>query len=158
MANVLHKTRSPADYRVSVNTPDFPDSDWFHDPDVSAVAGLPLRYWQVGTNPVQAMTQIERDAVDAAIAAAQKAAAREAAVTALDGLGGYELRAIAAILIDEINNLRQWDSGLKAAFQANTTVANIRTAVLALPNMPDRKLSQAKTAYSNAISSGVVDD
>lgn len=106
MANVLHKTRSPADYRVSVNTPDFPVADWFHNPDVSAVAGVAIRYWKVGTNPVQEMTQTEKDAIDATLLAAEKAAAKAAADSAIDGFSGYSLRAIAQLIIDEINILR----------------------------------------------------
>lgn len=50
--------------------------------------------------------------------------------------------ALALVVLDAINELRQWDAGLKAAFQNNSTVANIRTAVLALPNMPDRTRQQ----------------
>jgi len=158
MANVLHKTTSPADYRVSVHTPDFPDTDWFINPDISAVALIPTRYWIVGTNPVQEMTQPQKDAVDAAIVAAAKASEKSAASAAIDGNSGYELRALAQVVIDEINNLRQWDTDLKAAFANNSTLATIRTAVAALSNMPARTLAQAKTAYKNHIAGSGIDE
>lgn len=44
MSNVLNKTTTPADYRLSVNTPDYDPAEWFIDPDVSAVAGVPMKY------------------------------------------------------------------------------------------------------------------
>ena len=158
MANVLHKTNSPADYRLSVNTPDFPSADWFHDPDVSAVSGVPLKYWRVGTNPVEEMNQTEKDAVDAAATAAALLAAKSEASSVIDGRTGYQLRALAKLLVDEINIMRQWDASLKTAFANNSTLGTIRTAVDALPNTPDRTLAQAKTAYKNLLSNGTLDE
>lgn len=52
------------------------------------------------------MNQAAKDAVDAAITAASKASAKSAADTAIDGLAGYQLRALAQLVIDEINILR----------------------------------------------------
>ena len=36
------------DYRRSVNTPDFPAQDWYHNPDLSAVVSVPMKYWVLG--------------------------------------------------------------------------------------------------------------
>lgn len=70
---------------------------------------------------------------------------------------GIKWRALALILLDEINNLRQWDASLKLAFANNSTVANIRNAVAALPASPDRTIAQLKTAYTNKIDAGSAD-
>lgn len=72
MANVLHKTADPVDYRTSVNTPDFPTQDWFINPNVSSVAGVPTKYWKRPlSDPVLEMSQAAKDAVNAAEAAAK---------------------------------------------------------------------------------------
>lgn len=50
--------------------------------------------------------------------------------------------ALALLTLDEINVLRQWDAALKAVFSSNATIANIRTAVAALPATNDRTRQQ----------------
>lgn len=156
MADVLKKTA--IDYRRSVNTPDYPEVDWFHNPDVSAVAALPLKYWRVGTNPVEEMDAGQKAAVDAAEASAALAAAKAAADAAIDGLEGYEARALAKLMLDEINALRQWITSFKAATAAATNLANFQSRVAALANTPDRTLAQAKTAYKNLIAGTDLDE
>jgi hypothetical protein len=81
-ANVLHRTADPVVYRRSVNEPDFPTSNWFHDPDISAVQSVPRKYWRRPlTNPVTEMTGPEKAVVDAQLslaeANAQKARAKQ---------------------------------------------------------------------------------
>jgi hypothetical protein len=66
-------------------------------------------------------------------------------------------RAAAAVLVDEINLLRDWNTGLASAVAAATSLADLKTRVALLPALPDRTLSQAKTAIQNKITSGVVD-
>ena len=103
MADILHRTTRQL--LRSVNTPDFvpawrkgepapTDGDWIVNPDLSAVADLPAKYWKLSGNAVLAMTQAERDAVDAAEAAAaeqaQRAADKAGAFEGADALGGFE--------------------------------------------------------------------
>ena len=45
MANVLNKITKV--YLQSVNTPEYPESDWIINPDLSAVAGVPSCYWRI---------------------------------------------------------------------------------------------------------------
>lgn len=66
-------------------------------------------------------------------------------------------RAEAAVLVDEINSLRQWLVSFKAQVALATSLANLQTRVAALPDMPDRTLAQAKTAIKNKIDGGTVD-
>lgn len=68
MSNVLHRTTK--EFLRSVNEPDYPVQDWIHDPDMSAVAGFDGKYWVINGDSVSLMSQAERDAVDAAEAAA----------------------------------------------------------------------------------------
>lgn len=158
MANVLHKTRVPIDYRPSVDTPQFPEVDWFRNPDISAVAAVPQKYWRVGTNPVEEMSQAEKDAVDAADVSSATSSAKASADAAIDGNDGYDLRALAKLMIDELNVLRQWNAALKAAANASTNFATLKSGLLALPNTPDRTLSQAKAAYKNLIAGTDLDE
>lgn len=50
--------------------------------------------------------------------------------------------ALALVVLDAVNELRQWDMALKAAFANNSTIGPLRTAVAALPNTPDRTRAQ----------------
>lgn len=77
MANVLH--RSTGQYRQSAHTPDYDPVNWIINPDVSAVADVPLKYWKISGDTVSAMIRAERDVVDAAEIAAAIAAEKEAA-------------------------------------------------------------------------------
>lgn len=158
MASVLNKTTSPADYRISVHTPDFPSANWYIDPDISAVVAVPTKYWKIGTNPVTEMNQTEKDAVDAAIVSAAKTAAKTAATNGIDGNEGYDLRGIAKVVVDEINVLRQWLASFKTETAAATNLSNFQSRVAGLPATPDRTLAQAKTAYKNLISGSSLDE
>ena len=82
MADVLNRTDKR--YLKSVNTPDFDVADWIINPDLSGV--LPQEpnsiYWNIAGDVVTEMTQPEKDAVNAAIAATQTTNNRAAAVAA----------------------------------------------------------------------------
>jgi len=78
MANVIHRTT--LQFVPSVNTPDYPEPTWKHNPVMTAVAAVPQKYWKapadwnaVGAGPVE-MTTGEKATVDAAIAAAAASA------------------------------------------------------------------------------------
>lgn len=70
---------------------------------------------------------------------------------------GKVMRAVAAVLVDEINNLRQWLAQFKAEVAAAASLADLKTRVATLPAMPDRTLAQAKTAILGKIDGGSVD-
>ncbi len=63
-------------------------------------------------------------------------------------------RAVAGLVVDEINTLRQWIVAFKAATAAATSLANLQTRVAALPDLPDRTLAQAKSAFISKVNSG----
>jgi len=72
MASVLNRTTKQ--YFLSVNTPDFPKSDWLINPDLTTVAGVPVEYWKITGDTVSEMDQSEKDAVDAVLIVAEKQA------------------------------------------------------------------------------------
>lgn len=161
MANVaIFKSGQVPRYLLSVNTPDYDqDPDVLVNPDVSAVASVPLKYWKRVGDLIEEMTQAEKDAVDAAEQSASLAVERQAASDKKDDptAEGIEWRAVVLLLLDEINNLRQWDASFKAAVAAASNLADLKTRVAALPDMPDRTIAQAKNAYLNSISTGRAD-
>lgn len=64
-------------------------------------------------------------------------------------------RAVAAIMVDEINALRDWVTAFKVATAAATSLADFKTRVAALPDLPDRTLAQAKSAFITKVQQGV---
>lgn len=64
MATVLN--RNTKVLRVSVHTPDYPTLNWIHDPDLSAVAGQPPKYWKITGDTVSLMSAGEQATVNAA--------------------------------------------------------------------------------------------
>jgi hypothetical protein len=84
---------------------------------------------------------------------------RTAASTKFDAVTAEAkaLRAIASVLIDELNAIRQWLVAFKSATAASTNYATLKSGIGGLSNMPDRTLAQAKTAIQNAINAGTVD-
>src|SRR4051812_8619658 len=66
-------------------------------------------------------------------------------------------RAIALVTMDEVNALRDWVTQLKAAVAGASTYAAMKTAVAALPNMPQRTVVQAKNAVLARIDTAEAD-
>lgn len=76
MANVLNRTTKQ--YISSVHTPNYDPADWIINPDISAVIGIDSRYWKITDDVVSEMTQVEKDAVDAAELSERQAQIRAA--------------------------------------------------------------------------------
>lgn len=64
MATVLN--RSTKELLDSVHTPDYDTPEWLINPDLSAVEGVPNKYWSIHGDDVTEMTPEEKAAVDAA--------------------------------------------------------------------------------------------
>jgi hypothetical protein len=67
------------------------------------------------------------------------------------------LRALLLVLLDELNNIREWLVSFQNQVALATTLADLKTRVATLPAMPDRTAAQARTAIGNKISSGAAD-
>ena len=94
------------------------NATWLYDPDLTAVAGQPVKYWIITGDVVTLMDQAAMDVVDAAELEAQ----RDAAAAELDQVENI-LRSFMLIVLDELNILRGND-GL-----ADRTVAQLRNAI-----------------------------
>lgn len=61
------------------------------------------------------------------------------------------LKSLVLIIIDEINIQRQWTVDFKAAVAGASTLAQLKTAVAALPTLNPRTLQQLRTALENKV-------
>lgn len=128
MANVFNRTTGQ--YIPSAHTPNFDVADWVISPDLTAVAGQPLRYWFItgGVNPdgqeelgiVDAAAQI---VIDDALDVIKVAAEINGAKATFDI--ERVLRAMAGLMVDEFNILRTLHS------LPDRTNAQLRTAIRA---------------------------
>ena len=64
MSNVLNRTTKQ--YLKSVNTPDYPVSDWIVNPSVAPFLGVPTKYWKISGDAVSEMSALEKLVIDAA--------------------------------------------------------------------------------------------
>ncbi len=62
MANVLNRLTKEQLY--SVNTGDYQTADWIINPNLSAVSGIPSKYWKITGDVVSEMSQEEKEVVD----------------------------------------------------------------------------------------------
>lgn len=151
MADVIHRTT--LEFRPSVNTPDFPEPTWKHNPSMAAVAGVPSRYWKapanwdaVGAGPVE-MSAGEKTTADATILSAARDAAVAAEVDAVERV----LRAVVLVIRDELNLHADKINSILTAIDNNTTLATIRTAIAAIADYPQRTVQQLRDAVRNKL-------
>ena len=140
MSSWLHRTdkdfverASPSDMKLRFPALVFVDgagngqsnATWLWNPDLMAVAGFEPKHWAIVGDVVSLMTQAERDAVDAQLAADALTKNRESEKTRYDD--EKSLEALALIVMDELNILR------------------------ALHSLPARTPAQIKTAFRNKV-------
>jgi hypothetical protein len=85
---------------------------------------------------------------------AQGEAARQAIRNRTDAVDDFQqstplgqiLRAEVLVMVDEINLLRAWITSFKAATAAAASLADLKTRIAALDNLPQRTAVQAKNA------------
>ena len=133
MPNYLHRTTKQ--YQTSVSTADLQEAvaNYIQDPDVSAVAGFNTKYWTITGDVVTLMSQVERDAVDAAIAAQLVLDRRAGAVADPDQAASFQLRELFEVFNKRdnflVNRIAELQDAM-AAMKASTGAAdNIRTAI-----------------------------
>ena len=107
---------SPSDMGMAA-----PESDatWIYDPDLSAVEGIPSKYWIITGDAITEMSQAQKDAVDEAALTASRDSAVDSEVENLEGI----LRQVIKLLINELNILRA-EHGL-----ADRTLAQLKTQI-----------------------------
>lgn len=100
----------------SVNTPDYPESSWIVNPDLSWLENVPQKYWKVVGDSVVEMSAAEKTAVDAALLAVRRDQI-EAKTT--DGA----FKAVLTALVKVVN--------LRLPVGNKITVTELRTAIRA---------------------------
>ncbi len=96
MATVLHRTTKVLQISVSPNGLSEPRSSYIFFPDLSAVAGQPIKYWVITGNAVSLMDAAAIAVVDAAELQANKDAAEAESQRGI-------LKAVVAALVKTIN-------------------------------------------------------
>lgn len=116
-------------------------------------------YWRHDTGTIRDMDTAEKLALDAEIAAEQLAARRAGGQAQMTNPGplGVSKRAIAEVMIREVNIIRGWITDYKVEVAAATSLADLQARVAAMPDLDDRTLAQAKTAYDNICGDGTAD-
>jgi len=148
MPNYVHRTTKQ--YLQSWSPNDLPEplANYIENPDLSAVVGVPSRYWVITGDVITEMSQAEKDAVDAALLQA----ARDAVASQVDGVEDI-IRALALTLLDELNNHAD---KINAILDAADTAANIndfKSSMLAITDYPQRTIEQLKTTIRNKLGS-----
>ena len=155
MPDYLHRTSKA--YLTSVSPSQLPEpiGNYIEDPDLSEVQGWQRVYWTINGDAVTLQTPAERDATDAAIAAALVASQKAEAEALYDELEAHSrtLRAIVVLLVDELNHLRTQWRDFQATVAASNNLAALKVGVAALPNLGDRTYQQARTTIINEIQS-----
>jgi hypothetical protein len=88
-----------------------------------------------------------------------QAALRARAKALFDGTseGGVKDRAIAWLLVNQLNTLRSWDMSFKAAVAASVSLADLKARVALLPDLAQITLSAARQAYRDLLDGGSAD-
>lgn len=135
------------DYKKSVNTPDYQGrTDVLINPDVSALAGVPIKYWKHSSGAVVEMSQAEKDALDQAETDAQLAALKQLAKDYVDSGNDSDrrmVRALAWVIFKSMVETRNKVNEIITEINKNPSIN-----VDALPN---RTWQQLKNAVKNEI-------
>jgi hypothetical protein len=134
MGNYLHRTTKQ--YLQSWSPNDLPEplANYIEEPDLSAVAGVPSKYWIIAGDVVSEIDQAAKDAVDAQILSDSRDVAIQAEIDNLEGV----MRQLTKLIVDELNILRQ---------QFNTTTGE--SGQLSDTAFTDRTLAQVRTQLRN---------
>jgi len=165
MANLLHRTTKQ--YLVSTDPNGLPEpiANYIEEPDLSAVAGQPNKYWTITGDVVTLMSQAEQDAVDADIEAAKVLSDRATVVATPDNPNalGVEIRALIQLLNKRDNYLTnrviELQDRVQAMCDSSGAASNIRTAGLAvsISATNTRSRSDAVQDYKDDTNAGVND-
>ncbi len=153
----------------SIAAADLPEAqaNYIEEPDLSAVTGWPAIYWTITGDTVTLQSQAERDATDAAIAAALLVVDRATNVTAVDSIDsdGMRIRALIQTFNRRdnylVNRIEQLQDVVMAMLNSTGAVGNMRADGLALTPMlatNTRTLGDARQDYKDDINAGLVDN
>lgn len=148
MGDWVHRTTKQYIQSVPENELIEPVVNYIFMPDLSAVAGIPSKYWIITGDIISEMSQAEKDVVDAQILSDN----RDSTAAELDELEAI-LRQVVVSTVRELNILRGWIVDFKAEVAAAGNLEQLKTGVAALPDLPDRTFAQFKTIIRNDLGS-----
>lgn len=102
MGNYVHRINKGYFQSIPPNELPEPVSNYISDPDMSALQGVPAKYWKIAGDTVVEMSQVEKDSVDTGIVNTRRDAAVENMFENLEG----NLRQLVKLMIRENNILR----------------------------------------------------
>lgn len=125
MGNYLHRTTKVYLKSIPYNELPEPLANYISMPDLSAVSGVPSKYWVITGDIVTEMNQGQKDSVDAAILVARRDSAVDGMIEDVEG----NLRQLVKVIIYDLNILRTFHG------------------------LPDRTMAQFKTQIRNGYGS-----
>lgn len=126
--------------------PQYPLASWIRNPDLSAVAGQPAKYWIITGDVVTLMDAAARTAADAA----ELEANRTAAVAQLQRTEDV-LRAFMLLVLDELNAHANKINAILTAIDTSTNYATLKANIVAITDYPQRTEAQLRTAIRNKL-------
>ncbi len=144
MPTWLHRTDNAL--LRSVASADLPEAqaNYIEEPDLSAVAGQPVKYWIVTGDTISLADQATRDAIDAAELSAQ----RDALAGEIDTVETYT-RAFALVVLDEFNAVATKINEILDAIDSANNLSQVKSNISAITDRPIRTAAQLKTAVRN---------
>lgn len=112
-----------------------------YEPDMSAVVGQPSKYWVVTGDLVSLMSLAEQTAVDDVEIEARK----DAVADQFDAIETV-IRAFGEVVLDEFNGHADKINAILDAIDGASSLADVKGAVAAIPDSPQRTLPQLKTS------------
>ena len=119
MGNFLHRTSKQYLQSTPPDSLLEPLANYIDEPDMSAVDGVPKKYWVITGDIISEMTQAEKDTVDAAILSDARDERVDDKIDDIESV----LRQLVKMLISEINILRA-EHGL-----SDRTMAQFKTQI-----------------------------
>lgn len=131
------------------------NSTHIFNPNTVAVDGFASRYWLTNAFPDDSVSlagQSARDAIDAAILAAQVAAEKLAAKSGF--AASRQLKAFAELLVTELNQHSDRTNAILDAIDGAANLSSLKVTIGSIGNLPTRDFDQLKTAINNNVDAG----
>lgn len=141
MPNWVHRTTKEFLRSVPLAKLPEPEANYIEEPDLSAVTGFDKKHWTITGDVVSLMSQAERDAVDEA----EETARLDAIADEIDAIQTYS-RAFAEVVLDEFNSHALKINAILDAIDSSNNLSEVKTAIEAISDYPQRTLAQLKTA------------
>jgi len=125
-----------------------PIANYIEEPDLSVVTGQPVKYWLISGDIVSLADAATRAAIDAA----ELSAFRDTLADEIDTLDTY-MRGFALVVLDEFNAHADKFNEILDAIDAAANLAQVKSAIAAITNYPQRTIPQLKTAVRNKLDS-----